>query len=149
MAGKLLQGEKMFTRKNPISSFLLLSLILSLFLGACGKSESIVDSSGELAVIDFAKVEVGLGSPTPVSITVDVNTPKACTQISQINQKLIKDGANTRILVEVRVMDMGEICVDFPQSFRLVLPINASGLPKGNYSVEVNGVDAGNFEFEN
>jgi hypothetical protein len=92
---------------------------------------------------------VGLGSPTPVTITIDVSYPNACSQISGVTQTFVKDGNITNIKIEIRVADMGEICTEFPQSFRMVMPINASGLPKGAYSVEVNGVDAGNFEFKN
>ena len=44
---------------------------------------------------------------------------------------------------------MGEVCIDDPLSFRMVLPLNAVALPKGIYSVEVNGTDAGKFEFKN
>jgi len=31
----------------------------------------------------------------------------------------------------------------------MVLPFNAVAMPKGIYMVEVNGVDAGSFEFQN
>lgn len=121
-----------------------------ILLSACAAPASeIQDTSGELAEIDFAEVEVGLGSPTPVTVTIDVSYPNACSQISDVTQTLIKDGDITIIKIEVRVADMGEICTEFPQSFRVMLPINASGLPKGVYSVDVNGVDAGTFEFKN
>jgi len=119
-------------------------------LSACAAPASEAEeTSGELATIDFAEVEVGLGSPTPVTVTIDVSYPNACSQISNVTQTLIKDGGITKIKIEVRVADMGDICTEFPQSFRMVLPINASGLPKGVYSVEVNGIDAGTFEFKN
>jgi len=125
------------------------SVVLILLSACAAPASEVQDESGELAKIDFAEVEVGLGSPTPVTITIDVSYPNACSQISDVTQTFVKDGNITNIKIEIRVADMGEICTEFPQSFRMVMPINASGLPKGAYSVEVNGVDAGNFEFKN
>ena len=54
----------------------------------------------------------------------------------------------TRIQINILVMEFGETCTEFPQTFRMVVPINASGLGKGIYRVEVNSVDAGSFEFK-
>lgn len=119
-----------------------------MLLSACA-APSFTEQAGEKAKIDFAAVEVGLGSPTPVTVTVDVSFPNACSQISEVSQTLVQKDGKTSIQIEVQVADMGEICAEFQQSFRMVLPINASGLPKGVYSVEVNGVDAGSFEFKN
>lgn len=140
------------TRTKTAKNLSILAWIMGLiFLSACNTPASIASTEQEdiLAQINFAEVEVGLGSPTPVTVTIDVTFPNACSQISEITQSLIKDNGKVKILIEVRVADMGEICTDFPQSFRVILPINASGLPKGLYSVEVNGADAGSFEFEN
>ncbi len=121
-----------------------------MLLSACAApATDTTEQEGELANIDYANVEVGLGSPTPVTVTVDVSFPNACSQISEVTQTLVQKDGKTSIQLEVRVADMGEICTEFPQSFRMVLPVNASGLPKGVYSVEVNGVDAGSFEFKN
>ena len=133
-----------------VHSLLVWAVGLFLFSACAAPTKSdTAEQPGELAEVDFAQVEVGLGSPTPVTVTIDVSYPNACSQISEIEQTLVKDGKNTRIMIEVRVADMGEICTEFPQSFRMQLPIKASGLPKGIYNVEVNGVDAGNFEFKN
>jgi len=136
-------------RMTKLYSLTVWSVVLILLSACAAPASEVQDESGELAKIDFAEVEVGLGSPTPVTITIDVSYPNACSQISGVTQTFVKDGNITNIKIEIRVADMGEICTEFPQSFRVVMPINASGLPKGVYSVEVNGVDAGNFEFKN
>lgn len=136
-------------RMTKLYSLTVWSVVLILLSACAAPASEVQDESGELAKIDFAEVEVGLGSPTPVTITIDVSYPNACSQISGVTQTFVKDGNITNIKIEIRVADMGEICTEFPQSFRMVMPINASGLPKGAYSVEVNGVDAGNFEFKN
>ncbi|MFM8367304.1 MAG: hypothetical protein ACKOBD_00915 [Chloroflexota bacterium] len=136
-------------RMTKLYSLTVWSVVLILLSACAAPASEVQDESGELAKIDFAEVEVGLGSPTPVTITIDVSYPNACSQISDVTQTFVKDGNITNIKIEIRVADMGEICTEFPQSFRMVMPINASGLPKGAYSVEVNGVDAGNFEFKN
>jgi len=136
-------------RMTKLYSLTVWSVVLILLSACAAPASEVQDESGELAKIDFAEVEVGLGSPTPVTITIDVSYPNACSQISGVTQTFVKDGNITNIKIEIRVADMGEICTEFPQSFRMVMPINASGLPKGVYSVEVNGVDAGNFEFKN
>ncbi len=139
----------MKTRKSILYSVFALSVLLAMILSACSSSATPVaaEQAGQLAAIDFAQVEVGLGSPTPVTVTIDASYPSTCAQFSQISQEIIKDGENTRIVIEVRVSDMGELCRQEALSFRMVLPINAVALPKGVYSVEVNGVAAGNFEF--
>ncbi len=121
---------------------------LAVLLSACGASAPVEDT-GQLVEIDFAQVEVGLGSPTPVTVTIDARYPTTCAQFSQINQQIVKEGDATKIMIEVRAMEMGEICNPDPLSFRIVLPVNAVALPKGVYTVEVNGVDAGSFEFKN
>lgn len=126
----------------------MLSIILGLILSACGTAEP-AEQAGELAAIDFAEIEVGQGSPTPVTVTIDVSYPSTCAQISQISQEFVKEGENTRILIEVRTMNMGEVCAQEALSFRMVLPLNAVAMPKGTYTVEVNGVNAGSFEFQN
>ena len=140
----------MKTRKPILYSVFALSIGTTIILSACGPSPTAqyADPVGQFATIDFAQVEVGLGSPTPVTVTMDVSYPSTCAQFSQINQEIVKDGDNTKIIIEVRTLDMGELCTQDALSFRMSLPINAVALPKGIYSVEVNGVDAGSFEFQ-
>jgi hypothetical protein len=125
-------------------------LTLTLILSACGPSATTepAEQAGQLAKIDFAQVEVGLGSPTPVTVTIDVSYPTTCAQFSQISQEIVRDGDHTRIIIEVRTLDLGDLCKEDALSFRMVLPINAVALPKGVYSVKVNGTDAGSFEFQ-
>lgn len=139
--------------KRFIFIILIFSLSAATLLTACGASKDSGKNSGvptgALAKIDSANVEVGLGSPTPITVTVDVSFEKACTQISSIEQTMLRDGNAMKIRITVRTADLGETCADFPQSFRLLLPINASGLQKGVYIVEVNDVNAGRFESNN
>jgi hypothetical protein len=132
-------------------SLWLFILALTLILSSCSSSTTAepAEQAGQLATIDFAQVEVGLGSPTPVTVTIDVRYPSACAQFSQINQEIVRNSDNTRIILEVRTLDMGELCTQDELSFRMTLPINAVALPKGIYTVEVNGIDAGSFEFQN
>ena len=126
---------------------LFLMLVLSIFvIPACSTPAS---EAGQLAKIEYAQVEVGLGSPTPVHVTIDMQYPNTCSQLSEVTQKIVKEGDETKVLIEVRVMEMGDVCIDDPLSFRMVLPLNAVAMPKGIYSVEVNGTDAGKFEFKN
>ena len=129
--------------KRKILLFLMLVLSM-LVIPACRTPAS---ETGQLAKIEYAQVEVGLGSPTPVHVTIDMQYPNTCSQLSEVTQKIVKEGDETKVLIEVRVMEMGEVCIDDPLSFRMVLPLNAVAMPKGIYSVEVNGTDAGKFEF--
>ncbi|HEX6035738.1 MAG TPA: hypothetical protein VFY83_14955 [Anaerolineales bacterium] len=140
----------MKTREAIIHSVFVMSIGSAMILSACGPSVTPepAKQAGQLATIDFAQVEVGLGSPTPVTLTMDVSYPSTCAQFSQISQEIVKDGDNTRIMIEVHTLDMGEVCTQDALSFRMSLPINTVALPKGIYSVEVNGVDAGSFEFQ-
>jgi hypothetical protein len=139
----------MKTRKPILYSVFALSIGAAMILSACSSSAAAepAKQAGQLATIDFAQVEVGLGSPTPVTVTIDVSYPSTCAQFNQISQEIVKDGDKTSIMIVVRTLDMGELCTQHSLSFRMILPINAMALPKGVYSVEVNGVDAGSFEF--
>lgn len=138
----------MKTRKSFLHLMPALVIGLAFVLGACNPAAP-AESEGRLAAIDFAQVEVGLGSPTPVTVTIDARFPSTCAQLSSITQQIVKDDDATKILIEVRTMDMGEICNADELSFRMVLPLNAVAMPKGVYHVEVNGTDAGSFEFKN
>ena len=140
----------MKTRETIIHSVFVMIIGLAMILSACGPSATaeLADQAGQLATIDFAQVEVGFGSPTPVTVTMDVSYPSTCAQFNQISQEIVKDGDKTRIMIEVHTLDMGELCTQDALSFRMILPINAMALPKGVYSVEVNGIDAGSFEFQ-
>ncbi len=132
---------------NTIKGILIFALFVAASLSACGTPAK--QQEGELAKVDYAKVEVGVGSPTPVSVTIDVSYPTTCAQISQVSQRMEKNGDTTKIVIEIRTMDMGEVCNPDPASFRMVMPLNSIAMPKGIYTVEVNGVDAGSFEFKN
>jgi hypothetical protein len=125
--------------------YLIVIACIALVLGACSGTVAPAQSSGQLAVVDHAIVEVGLGSPTPVIVTIDANYSSICSQISEINQTF--DGS--KFTIEVRVADAAEACAQESLPFRIVLQLNGVGLPKGNYTVEANGVDAGSFEFQN
>jgi len=138
----------MKTRKSSLNLMPALLIGLALLLGACSP-DAPAEPEGQLAAIDFAQVEVGLGSPTPVTVTIDMRYPSTCAQLSSVTQQIVKYGDATKILIEVRTMDMGEICNPDELSFRMVLPLNAVAMPKGVYQVEVNGLDAGSFEFKN
>ena len=140
----------MKTREAIIHFVFVMSIGLAMILSACGPwvTAEHAEQVGQLAKIDFAQVEVGLGSPTPVTVTIDASYPSTCAQFNQISQEIVKDGDKTRIMIKVRTLDMGQLCTQDALSFRMILPINAMALPKGVYSVEVNGVDAGSFEFQ-
>ncbi|MCB0102090.1 MAG: hypothetical protein H6635_02600 [Anaerolineales bacterium] len=133
-----------------VTGFFLLFLA-SIFLSACKTPQQPItelERASDLAIIEYAHVEVGMGSPTPVAVTVDVHFEKACSQIKSIEQVMTQEHEFTRIQINILVMEFGETCTEFPQTFRMVVPINASGLGKGIYRVEVNSVDAGSFEFK-
>lgn len=138
----------MKTRKSSPLFLSALLIGLALLIGACSPAAP-AEPEGQLVAIDFAQVEVGLGSPTPVTVTIDMRYPSTCAQMSSITQQVVKDGDATKIVIEVRTMDMGDICNADELSFRMVLPLNAVAMPKGVYVVEVNGMDAGSFEFQN
>ncbi len=132
---------------KTLKGILVFVLFVAASLSACSAPSK--QEEDQLAKIDYAKVEVGLGSPTPVSVTIDVSYPTTCSQISQVKQKMEKNGDVIKIVIEIRTADMGEVCNPDPASFRMVIPLNAIAMPKGMYQVEVNGVDAGSFEFKN
>ncbi len=94
--------------------------------------------------VDQAQVEVGVGSPIPVQVTVTGSLPDTCAQIELVQQK--QEGSHFEITMST-VPSNAEGCIQDTLPFRMVIPLNITNLPAGPYTVEVNGVGA-DFQLE-
>ncbi|HSL29521.1 MAG TPA: hypothetical protein VK900_10005 [Anaerolineales bacterium] len=94
--------------------------------------------------VDQVQVEVGLGSPIPVQVTVTGNLPDTCAQIELVQQK--QEGSHFEITMST-VPSNVEGCVRDTLPFRIEIPLNITNLPAGSYTVAVNGVGA-DFQLE-
>jgi hypothetical protein len=93
----------------------------------------------EGAQVDRVEVEVGVGSPIPVSVLVEGNFPAACAQLGAIQQTL---EGNTFFVTVTTVSPPGAQCAADSLPFRTTLPLNVVGLAPGQYTVNVNGASA-------
>ena len=87
--------------------------------------------------VDSVEVEIGVGSPIPVSVVVSGNFPNTCAQMGQVSQQLTGDGIEISILTST---PDGQECADDLLPFRTSIPLNVVSLPNGTYTVNVNGV---------
>lgn len=94
--------------------------------------------------IDDVQVEVGVGSPIPVHVTVSGNLPDTCAQVeySEIQQ----DGSNFIIQISTTQRN-GKDCIHDSLPFRMSIPLNMVNQLAGDYLAEVNGIRA-SFSFE-
>jgi hypothetical protein len=92
------------------------------------------------AVIDQVEVEIGVGSPIPVSVNVSGNFPDTCAQVREVTQELTEDEIWITILTTTP--KEGEACIQDSLPFRMSIPLNIVNLPDGEYNVFVNGVGA-------
>jgi hypothetical protein len=148
--------SKEYAMKIKFLIFLILALIL--VLNACSPF-IVTSSSGEQptpevetlpatgyqpAQVDQVQVDVGVGSPIPVHVTVTGNLPDTCAQIELVQQKQVGSSFEIRIST---IPSTAEGCLQDTLPFRMVIPLNITNLPAGPYTVEVNGVGA-DFQLE-
>jgi hypothetical protein len=89
--------------------------------------------------VDHVEVQVGVGSPIPVTILMDGNFPDTCAQIANLHQQ--QEG-NQFMLTLTTSSPGGEGCINDTLPFRAAIPLNIVGLKAGTYTVAVNGVSA-------
>lgn len=94
----------------------------------------------EPAVIDQVEVEIGVGSPIPVSVNVSGNFPSTCAQIGEVTQEL--QGQEIWINILTNTPNESDGCIQDSLPFRMNIPLNIVNLPPGEYNVFVNGVGA-------
>lgn len=90
-------------------------------------------------VVDEVSVEVGLGSPRPVSAVMSANLPSACAQLGQVQMHREGNQYFVRLIAYVPAeMD----CNPDTLPMRIELPLNTINLPDGTYEVLVNGASS-------
>jgi len=90
-----------------------------------------------LISIEHVEVQVGVGSPIPVEVVADGTWPDLCSQISEVQSK--KNGFQIDVtLLASTTSPCPPDYLGLP--FRFALPLNIVEMPKGTYTVTVNGV---------
>ena len=90
----------------------------------------------EEILVDNVTIEVGVGSPRPVTAVVSANLPNPCAQLGEVqmhragNQYFVRLIAYTPARID---------CNSDTLPIRLELPLNTINLPEGTYEVLVNG----------
>lgn len=87
-------------------------------------------------LVDDVRIEVGVGSPRPVTAVVSANLPKTCAQLGEV--RMHRDGTNFFVhLIAYVPADID--CNPDTLPVRFELPLNTVNLPDGTYEVTVNG----------
>jgi len=96
--------------------------------------------TGSLVPIEVAhvQVEVGVGSPIPVTIQVSGTWPGLCAQLATVEQQQGEFWFDITLLAHPGVPDCPPDFMGLP--FSLALPINVVELAAGSYIVTVNGI---------
>ena len=150
---------------KPTQPILLLSLLMSLALNAClptlittsegeqptpivevvpaatqeGQPASMGGETGgytPLSVVDVS-VEIGPAAAIAANVIVNLDLPDTCAQVEYV--KTVQDGA-TFFITLGGTPSQAEGCIQDTLPNRVIIPLNISDLPIGEYAVEVNGV---------
>jgi hypothetical protein len=123
--------------KGKFLPTIILLLISSLILAACGGSDSQANSSttsGIPAVVDGVSVDV---KKNHYYAAVNGNYPDSCTRISDVQQEI--DGDKIKfILTTDKPADL--MCAQMITPFAVDLLIETGGLLPGEYTIDVNGI---------
>lgn len=87
-------------------------------------------------VVDDVSIEVGLGSPRPVTAVVSANLPSACAQLGEVQMHRAGNQYFVRLIAYVPAE---AVCNPDTLPIRIELPLNTINLPDGTYEVLVNG----------
>lgn len=86
--------------------------------------------------VDDVSIEVGLGSPRPVTAVISANLPNACAQLGEVQMHREGNQYFVRLIAHVPARTD---CNPDPLPMRIELPLNTINLPDGTYEVLVNG----------
>ena len=97
-----------------------------------------VDTSGYPdLVVDDVTVELGPEHAIVANVIVNFNLPDTCAQVEHV--RTVQDGAVFFITLGTTPSD-AEGCVQDTLPQRVIVPLNITDLPIGDYEVDVNGV---------
>jgi len=91
----------------------------------------------EIPVADV-NVQIGVGSPIPVSALVSGSWPDLCAQLAEMHQEIKGSTVEIRLLATPKDETCPPDMLGLP--FGIAIPFNMVELPEGEYTVTVNGV---------
>ncbi len=86
--------------------------------------------------VDDVSIDVGLGSPRPVTAVISANLPSTCAQLGEVQMHRAGSQYFVRLIAYVPA---GADCNPDTLPMRIELPLNTINLPDGTYEVLVNG----------
>lgn len=89
-------------------------------------------------IVEDVSVEIGVGSPIPVTVTVSGTWPGLCGQLAEIRQQAGETSFDLRLLATPDGPDCPPDHLGLP--FKIEIPLNMVEKPFGTYTVTANGV---------
>lgn len=86
--------------------------------------------------VDDVSIEVGVGSPRPVTAVISANLPNTCSLLSEV--RMHRDGNQYFVRLVAYTLTKAD-CSPEALPMRIELPLNTINLPDGTYEVNVNG----------
>ncbi len=125
----------------PRSAPAALAVFFALALTACGIPASPAQPAAAQMrpiPVEDVRVEVGVGSPIPINVMVSGTWPDLCAQLARMEQSV----EGLRIEITLSASAARPDCPPDPVGipFGIAIPLNGVQLPKGTYTVTVNGV---------
>jgi hypothetical protein len=105
-------------------------------------SDAAAGDMGQLQPVPVqnVQVEIGVGSPIPVTARVSGEWPGLCAQLAEINQSFENNSFTVELLAHTGRADCPPDQLGLP--FTIGLPINPVQLGEGSFTVSVNGASA-------
>ncbi len=123
------RADKRHTAKWASFMFI---IALGLLLAACGGDLAL----REKADVDRVEIQSTAGGQSRYFAVIHGHFPDICTKIGRTQQRV----AGLTIMVTVYTRQIGDAgCSPIPAPFRESIRLDVSGLPAGQYAVDVNG----------
>jgi inhibitor of cysteine peptidase len=131
---------------NQKTNYRLILAGVVLLIAACGGSGEATPPASSNADLQYGEapvedVEVRLleSFPLQVQLHVEGYLPDGCTEIDSTKVEL-RENHFTVTIMTARPVDMA--CTEAIEAFELNIPLDVYGLPAGEYTVDVNSVEA-------
>lgn len=88
-------------------------------------------------IVDEISVEIGPEAAIAANVIVSLNLPDTCAQVERV--RTVQDG-DTFLITLGTIPSQEEGCIQDTPPQRIIVPLNITDLPIGDYAVDVNGV---------
>lgn len=118
--------------------YIFFSCMLVIFLASCGVNEGSSNAAdARMALVDHVEVQIGVGSPNPVTALISGSLPDTCSEFRIIRQSF--EDFEFRFQIEMEQSRAIE-CIQDMVPFSLTIPLNMVNRPAGYYTVNAHTV---------